>query len=176
MTPTRQGSIRLFRFAGIDLYLHWSWFLAPVYAIKIEAASYSSPIWPVLYCLALFLIVLLHEFGHAAALKARGGEVHEMGVMLLVLMPVPYVDASSASLFRSKFERAVVGALLAGRRELRMCRQPRSPRTRARSTRRPAPRGRVPQRPLRAVGAFAEKRRTNSCRSEMRSLALARSE
>jgi hypothetical protein len=25
MTPTRRGSIRLFRFAGIDLFVHWSW-------------------------------------------------------------------------------------------------------------------------------------------------------
>ncbi|HET9693077.1 MAG TPA: hypothetical protein VFP48_01740, partial [Steroidobacteraceae bacterium] len=41
----------------------------------------------------------LHEFGHACAVKAWGGEVHEMGVMLLVLMPVPYVDASAANAF-----------------------------------------------------------------------------
>jgi putative peptide zinc metalloprotease protein len=37
------------------------------------------------------LIKALHELGHATAARARGGEVHEMGVMLLVLMPVPYV-------------------------------------------------------------------------------------
>jgi putative peptide zinc metalloprotease protein len=56
------------------------------------------------------LIKALHELGHGVAAKAGGGEVHDMGIMLLVLMPVPYVDASSSSLFRSKFERAVVGA------------------------------------------------------------------
>ena len=55
-------------------------------------------------------IKILHELGHAVATKVRGGEVHEMGVMLLVLMPVPYVDASAASTFRSKADRAVVGA------------------------------------------------------------------
>ena len=52
----------------------------------------------------------LHELGHAAAVKARGGEVHEMGVMLLVLMPIPYVDASASLAFREKRERIVVGA------------------------------------------------------------------
>ena len=53
---------------------------------------------------------LAHEFGHAFAVKARGGEVHEMGVMIMVLTPVPYVDASSAWAFRSKWQRIMVGA------------------------------------------------------------------
>ena len=55
------------------------------------------------------VIKLLHEFGHALAVKTRGGEVHEMGVMILVLTPVPYVDASSAWAFRSKWQRFAVG-------------------------------------------------------------------
>jgi putative peptide zinc metalloprotease protein len=65
----------------------------------------------------LFMIWLLfpvikafHEFGHAFATKAFGGEVHDIGVMLLVLTPVPYVDASSASAFREKWQRVIVGA------------------------------------------------------------------
>lgn len=56
------------------------------------------------------LIKLLHEFGHACAVKAWGGEVHEMGVMLLVLMPVPYVDATAASAFPETRRRVLVGA------------------------------------------------------------------
>jgi len=52
----------------------------------------------------------IHEFGHACAVKAWGGEVHEMGIMLLVLMPVPYVDASAASAFPEKYRRVIVGA------------------------------------------------------------------
>jgi putative peptide zinc metalloprotease protein len=51
-----------------------------------------------------------HEFGHACAVKAWGGEVHEMGIMLLVLMPVPYVDASAANAFAERRRRVVVGA------------------------------------------------------------------
>jgi putative peptide zinc metalloprotease protein len=51
-----------------------------------------------------------HEFGHAFAVKKRGGEVHEMGIMLLVFTPIPYVDASAASAFRNKRERILVGA------------------------------------------------------------------
>jgi len=56
------------------------------------------------------LLKALHEFGHACAVKAWGGEVHEMGVMLLVMMPVPYVDASASSAFAEKWRRVVVGA------------------------------------------------------------------
>ena len=56
------------------------------------------------------VIKALHELGHAFATKAFGGEVHDMGVMLLVFTPVPYVDASSASAFRSKWQRILVGA------------------------------------------------------------------
>ncbi len=56
------------------------------------------------------VLKLFHEFGHACATKAWGGEVHEMGIMLLVLMPVPYVDASAASAFREAHRRVIVGA------------------------------------------------------------------
>src|SRR6185436_18624209 len=56
------------------------------------------------------VIKLLHELGHACATRVWGGEVHEMGVMLLVLMPVPYVDASASTAFRETQRRALVGA------------------------------------------------------------------
>ncbi|WP_455365414.1 hypothetical protein [Kaarinaea lacus] len=52
----------------------------------------------------------LHELGHGFAVKRWGGEVHEMGIMFLVFMPVPYVDASAASAFSSKYQRMVVGS------------------------------------------------------------------
>lgn len=55
-------------------------------------------------------VKLLHELGHAFATKASGGEVHDIGILLLVFMPVPYVDASAASAFRGKWNRALVGA------------------------------------------------------------------
>lgn len=53
---------------------------------------------------------LIHEFGHAFAVKAFGGEVHTMGVMLLVFTPVPYVDATAAWAFPERWKRVVVGA------------------------------------------------------------------
>lgn len=52
----------------------------------------------------------LHELAHAFAVKACGGEVHEVGITLLMLTPVPYVDASASIAFESKHERIAVGA------------------------------------------------------------------
>ncbi len=56
------------------------------------------------------VVKVLHELGHAYAVKRWGGEVHELGVMLMVFYPVPYVDASAAVAFHSRRQRAVVGA------------------------------------------------------------------
>lgn len=56
------------------------------------------------------LVKAVHELGHGYAAKAYGREVREMGIMMLVMFPVPYVDASSASALGSKWRRALVGA------------------------------------------------------------------
>ena len=53
----------------------------------------------------------VHELGHGYAAKKFGGEVHEIGIMFLVLIPVPYVDASTTSGFRDKYQRMTVGAM-----------------------------------------------------------------
>jgi putative peptide zinc metalloprotease protein len=60
---------------------------------------------------ATFVIIkLIHELGHAFACRRFGGECHELGIMLLVLVPTPYVDASTAWSFPSKWQRVFVGA------------------------------------------------------------------
>lgn len=64
----------------------------------------------VLLWLCFPVVKFLHELGHGYAVKAGGGEVHEMGILLLVFMPVPYVEASAANGFRSKWRRVLVGA------------------------------------------------------------------
>ena len=64
----------------------------------------------VLLLLVYPVVKALHEIGHGMATARWGGEVHEMGVMLLVLMPVPYVDASASAAFQEKRRRIIVGA------------------------------------------------------------------
>jgi len=86
----RQDSIRLFNFAGIDVFLHWSWFLVAVYEIQSRSGRYSSISWNILEYLALFLIVLFHEFGHALACRSVGGNANR--IVLWPLGGVAYVD------------------------------------------------------------------------------------
>ena len=60
------------------------------------------------------LLKVAHELAHGAAVVRRGGEVHEMGIMLLVFYPTPYVEASASSAFPSRWARmAVAGAGMA---------------------------------------------------------------
>lgn len=56
------------------------------------------------------LVKILHELGHAFSAKLEGGEVHEMGINFLLFMPIPYVNVSTASHFRSKYKRMLVSA------------------------------------------------------------------
>ncbi len=97
------------------------WLIAVTYAtiqVAINWPSLSENVTEkVLSAQNLALIALIfpfakafHELGHALAVRKWGGEVHEVGVMLLVFVPVPYVDASQSSAFRHKYQRAVVSA------------------------------------------------------------------
>jgi Zn-dependent protease len=86
----RQNSIRLFSYSGIEVFLHWSWFLVAVYEIQTRSGRYSSITWNILEYLALFLIVTLHEFGHALACRQVGGRANR--IVLWPLGGVAYVD------------------------------------------------------------------------------------
>jgi|KBSMisStaDraftv2_1062788.scaffolds.fasta_scaffold119479_1 Zn-dependent protease len=85
-----QGSFRIFRIAGITVYLNWTWFLVAVYEIQARKRGYTSPLWNILEYLALFAIVLLHEFGHALACRSVGGNADT--ILLWPLGGVAYVD------------------------------------------------------------------------------------
>jgi putative peptide zinc metalloprotease protein len=60
--------------------------------------------------LVFVLIKFIHELGHAFSCRRFGGECHEMGIMFLIFIPTPYVDASSAWSFPNKWHRIFVGA------------------------------------------------------------------
>ena len=90
--------------AAVLFATHWSDLTEGVLD-RLLVPSNLFAIW------ALFPVIkILHEFGHAFACKTYGGEVHDMGIMMLVIAPVPYVDASSSSAFREKWRRVTVGA------------------------------------------------------------------
>jgi Zn-dependent protease len=87
--PTQRGSIKLFRLFGIDVYVHWAWFIAFLYFTS-RPHQYSNYGWNALEVLGLFLIVLIHEFGHQLACRQVGGSTHN--IVLWPLGGVAYVN------------------------------------------------------------------------------------
>jgi len=86
----RSGVIRLFRFAGIEVFLHFSWFLVAAIYISGYIRRYESPVWGVLEYISVFVIVLIHEFGHALACRQVGGIANR--IVLWPLGGIAFVD------------------------------------------------------------------------------------
>ncbi len=58
--------------------------------------------------ISLFIIVTLHEFAHAVICRHFGGEVREVGFLLLYFQPCFYTNLSDAWLFKKKSHRLAV--------------------------------------------------------------------
>ncbi len=90
------------------LVLNWGLFVA-------EARQTLNPANLVWVYAVIVLAKIVHECGHAFACKyfsARDGltgDVHSMGIMLLIFAPVPYIDVSSSVQIRSRWARAAIG-------------------------------------------------------------------
>ena len=91
--------------AAVTAVMHW-----PELAGSLSDQLFS-PRNLLLLWLIFPLVKILHEFGHAFAVKKWGGEVHEMGIMLLALTPIPYVDATASASFPDKRRRLAVAAM-----------------------------------------------------------------
>ncbi len=57
-----------------------------------------------LWC-SLAIVKVIHEFGHGLTAKHYGSEVHEMGLLFLVLTPALYCDVTDSWLLPSKWKR-----------------------------------------------------------------------
>lgn len=72
MANSSPGSYHLFRLFGISVFIHWSWFVVALLFLMTDRFS-PSPAWGALTYVSLFVIVLMHEFGHALACRSVGG-------------------------------------------------------------------------------------------------------
>lgn len=101
--------------AGLAMWAVWV--IAGVVAISGHLDDFFSQVgnavapsnWG-LMAVAFVAIKLWHETGHGLVCKRFGGQVPEFGAMMLVMIPAPYVDASTAWTFKSRWQRALVGA------------------------------------------------------------------
>jgi len=88
MLANTTGSFRLFRAFGIDVFVHWSWFVvAYIQYLFLDGANVA---FHFAVYLSLFGIVLLHEFGHALACRSVGGRAEK--IVLWPLGGVAYVQ------------------------------------------------------------------------------------
>jgi putative peptide zinc metalloprotease protein len=80
-------------------------------ALKAHAANWMPGSQAILLTwLAFPVIKAVHELAHGLAVRRWSGEVHQAGITLLMLTPVPFVDASDASAFPRHYRRLVVSA------------------------------------------------------------------
>jgi uncharacterized protein (TIGR03067 family) len=113
------GSIQLFRVWGIDVFLHWSWFFFALLRLQTNSSDdsfdlvqYQSQVWYLVEYVALFGLVLLHEFGHVLACRSVGGTANR--IVLWPLGGVAFVDppARPGALLWSIAAGPLVNALL----------------------------------------------------------------
>ncbi len=114
------GSFRLGTFAGIDIYINYSWLIILVFLIWSLATNWFAvlyPGWsPALYwitstiaALLLFVSVLLHELAHSVVARARGLSVKN--ITLFIFGGVSNIEQEPKSP-GVEFQVAVVGPLV----------------------------------------------------------------
>ena len=89
---------------GTQMVVHWQELTDDIVDRVLAAQSLITLV------LVYPLLKILHELGHAYAAKLAGAEVHEMGIMMLTLLPAPYVDASASVVVPEKWKRALIAA------------------------------------------------------------------
>ncbi len=121
------GSIKLGSVNGILVKIHWTFFFLPAWILFSNLASglgLATALISVTFILALFVCVLLHEFGHAFAAKIYGIHTRDItllpigGVARLERMPKKplqeLVVAFAGPLVNVVIAGILLGALIAG--------------------------------------------------------------
>jgi putative peptide zinc metalloprotease protein len=88
---------------ALQLLIRWRDF----HQDRLTSFSANDALW---LCLAWFLMKGLHETAHGVTCKRYGGRVPSFGVMLLLLIPLPYVDVTSSWRFTYKWQRMLTAA------------------------------------------------------------------
>ena len=96
------------------------WFVVCLYAAVSLAANFdrfgggnvevfSRNNW-LLLGVTWMVLKLVHEFAHALTCRRFGGRVRNCGVLFLLMIPLPFVDVTSAWRFANKYHRILVSA------------------------------------------------------------------
>src|SRR5919206_3926820 len=78
------GSFRIGRFSGIDVRVHWTFLLLLAFFAFVgyqASGSLLGALTPIAVIVALFVSVLLHEFGHSLVAQRLGLEIHSITLL-----------------------------------------------------------------------------------------------
>ncbi len=93
-------SALLFTFAAIILIANWE--TVQIGLSQLWSFSDKGLQDILMFIGVLSFVIILHENGHGLTCKRYGGEVHELGFMLIYFMPAFYCNVSDAWTFDSK--------------------------------------------------------------------------
>jgi len=96
-------SIVLFIFAGYILAADWSRVQRDTAELYSFANKTAYDLWA--FWLLFFVLNGIHETGHGLTCKHFGGEVHQMGFLLIYFTPAFYTDTTDITLFQKVSRR-----------------------------------------------------------------------
>src|SRR5215203_5802425 len=82
--PHMGGSFKIGRFSGIDVKVHWTFLLLLAFFAFLgyqTLGSLAGALTPTAVIVALFICVLLHEFGHSLVAQRLGLEIHSITLL-----------------------------------------------------------------------------------------------
>ncbi len=100
------GSLILMASALISVASNWTTFYANLPTFQ----SFFNWHTILYFWASLAIVKVIHEFGHGLTAKHFGGEVHEMGMLFLVLTPALYCDVTDSWLLPNKWKRIWISA------------------------------------------------------------------
>ena len=92
--------------AGLMVASNWASFMERLPTFQ----SFFNTRTIIYFWCSLAIVKIIHEFGHGLTAKHFGGEVHEMGALLLCLTPALYCDVTDSWLLPNKWHRIWISA------------------------------------------------------------------
>ncbi len=85
-------------------------FLYNINRIAPTMGAFLAPHNVVLIWMGIIFVKIIHELGHGLTCKHFGGEVHEIGVMMIIFTPLFYVNVTDSWMMRHRRHRIMVAA------------------------------------------------------------------